>query len=225
VSNPATTLASELVELIPLALVIALSPFTIIPGILMLHTPRPRSTSLAFLAGWVLSIAVVTAAFVAGSDLIGDLDKQPRWAPYVRIAIGLALIGLGLYRWFTRHRTQQAPKWMTSMTSAGPRRAFLTALVMNVANVKVFLMCAAAGVAIATAALGTTLSWVEVAVFTALAASSVAIPVLGYLFFGERLDGPLNRLKTWMEDNHGALIGAILVVIGLALLYKGIHAA
>jgi threonine/homoserine/homoserine lactone efflux protein len=225
VTNPATTLASELVELIPLALVIALSPLTIIPGILMLHTPRPRATGLAFLAGWVLSIAVVTAAFVGGSDLIGDLDKQPGWAPYVRIAIGVALIGLGLYRWLTRHRTQHAPKWMTSMTSAGPRRAFLTAIVLNVANIKVFLMCAAAGVAIATAALGTTLSWLEVAVFTALAASSVAIPVLGYVIVGERLDGPLNRLKTWMEDNHGALIGVILVLIGLALLYKGIHAA
>lgn len=224
-TNPAGTLLSELVELIPLALVIALSPLTIIPGILMLHTPRPKPTSLAFLAGWVLSIAVVTAAFVGGSDLIGDLDKQPRWAPYVRIAIGVALIGLGLYRWLTRHRTQHAPKWMTSMTSAGPRRAFLTAIVLNVANMKVFLMCAAAGVAIATAALGTTLSWLEVAVFTALASSSVAIPVLGYLFAGERLDAPLNRLKTWMEDNHGALIGGILVIIGLALLYKGIHAA
>ena len=52
-TNPATTLLSELVELIPLALVIALSPLSIIPGILVLHTPRPRPTSLAFLAGWL----------------------------------------------------------------------------------------------------------------------------------------------------------------------------
>lgn len=218
-------LASTVVELLPLALVIALSPLTIIPGILMLHTPRPRPTSLSFLAGWVLSIALVTAAFVGASELGGDLDHQPKWAPYVRIGIGITLIVLGLYRWLTRNSSQHAPKWMTSMTSAGPRRAFLTALVLNIANMKVFLMCAAAGLAIATAALGTTMSWLAVAAFTAVAASSVAIPVLGYLFAGDRLDGPLNRLKTWMEENHGALVGAILVVIGLALLYKGIHAA
>ena len=58
------TLASSAAELIPLALVIALSPFSIIPGILVLHTPRPRPTSLAFLAGWTFGIAAITAATV-----------------------------------------------------------------------------------------------------------------------------------------------------------------
>ena len=74
------------------------------------------------------------------------------------------------------------------------------------------------------AALGRTGAWQAVAVFTVIAASSVALPVLGYLVAGERLDEPLNRLKVWMEDNHSALMGVILVVIGAALLYKGIHA-
>jgi hypothetical protein len=62
-----------------------------------------------------------------------------------------------------------------------------------------------------------------VALFTAIAVSSVALPVLGALVAGDRLDAPLNRIKTWMEENHAGLIGTILVVIGLALLYKGIH--
>jgi predicted negative regulator of RcsB-dependent stress response len=52
----------------------------------------------------------------------------------------------------------------------------------------------------------------------------VAIPTLGYLVVGERLDAPLNRVKEWMERNHSALVAAILLVIGAALVYKGIHA-
>jgi len=47
--------------------------------------------------------------------------------------------------------------------------------------------------------------------------------VLAYLVIGERLDEPLNRLKTWMEANHSALVGVIIVVIGIAVLYKGVH--
>ena len=219
-----TSLASDLTELVPLALVIALSPLSIIPGILMLHTPRPRPTSLAFLAGWTIGIAAITAAFVIASDLAAGLDKQSAAAPYVRITIGIALIAFGLYRWLTRNSAQHSPKWLTSMTSAGPARAFVTALVLSVANLKVFAMCAAAGAAIGTAALGRTGAWQAVAVFTALAVSSVALPVLAYLVAGERLDEPLNRLKRWMEDNHGAMIAVILVAIGAALLYKGIHA-
>jgi threonine/homoserine/homoserine lactone efflux protein len=213
-----------LTELIPLALVIALSPLSIIPGILMLHTPRPRPTSIAFLAGWALGIAVITAAFVIASDLSAGLDRKSAATPYVRIVIGVALIAFGLYRWLTRNRAQHTPKWLTSMTSAGPGRAFITAIVLSVANLKVFAMCAAAGAAIGTAALGRAGAWQAVAVFTVVAASSVALPVLGYLVAGERLDEPLNRLKVWMEDNHSALMGVILVVIGAALLYKGIHA-
>jgi len=218
-----TGLASDLTELIPLALVIALSPLTIIPAILMLHTPQPRPTSLAFLAGWVLGVGVITAAAVVASDLADGLDRKSPAAPYVRIVIGAALVVFGGYRWMTRHRAQHTPKWLNAMTSAGPGRAFLTGVTLTVANVKVLAMCVAAGAAIGTAALGRTGAWQAVAVFTALASASVALPVLGYLVAGKQLDEPLNKLKRWMEDNHSAMVGVILVVIGAALLYKGIH--
>lgn len=67
-------------------------------------------------------------------------------------------------------------------------------------------------------------TWAAAATFTAIAASTIALPVLGCLVAGPRLEEPLDKLKIWMEDNHGGLIGAILIIIGLALLYKGIHA-
>jgi len=218
-----TGLGSELTELIPLALVITLSPLTIIPGILMLHTPSPRPTSLAFLTGWILGIGGLTAVFVLVSNALGGLNKQPAWAPYVRIAIGAALIVFGLYRWFTRKRSEHTPQWLTSMTSIGPPRAFVTAAVLVVINPKVLFMCAAAGLAIGSAGLGTTGAWTADAVFTAVAASSVALPVLAYLVAGERLDAPLNKLKDWMEAQHATLVAAILVVLGVMVLYKGIH--
>jgi threonine/homoserine/homoserine lactone efflux protein len=223
--SPVSSVTSNLNELIPLGLIIAISPLSIIPGILVLGTPRPRPTSIAFLIGWVLGIAVITAAFVAGADASTDgLDSKPHWAPYVRIVIGVALIAFGLYRWFGRHRAAHNPKWMVAMSSMGPGRAFITAIVLTVANLKVFTMCAAAGVAIGTAALGRVGAGQAVLVFTALSASSVAIPVLGYLFAGERLEAPLSRVKDWMERNHSALVAGILLLIGAALIYKGIHA-
>ena len=219
-----STLASELSELVPLALVVALSPLSIIPGILMLHTPRPRPTSLAFLTGWVLGIAAVTAVFVGVSEAADSADNPSRWGPYVRIVVGAALIAFGIYRWLTRNRSARAPKWLTSMTSIGPARAFLTAVLLSVTNLKVFAMCAAAGAAIATAGLGRPGTWQAVAGFDAGAASAVALPVLAYQVAAERLDQPLDRLRIWMERNHGAVMSVILLVIGVALLYKGIHA-
>lgn len=217
-------MGSTLAELIPLALIIALSPFSIIPGILVLHTSRPRPTSVAFLTGWVLGIAALTAVFVGASDLSNKSDTSPTWTPYVRIAIGVGLIAWGLYRWLTRHRSARLPRWMTSVTSFAPGRAFGAAIALAVANVKVLFMCVAAGAVIGTAEMPAPQTWAAVALFTAIAVSSVALPVLGALVAGDRLDAPLNRIRTWMEENHAGLIGTILVVIGLALLYKGIHA-
>ena len=59
--------------------------------------------------------------------------------------------------------------------------------------------------------------------YVAVAGSTVAMPILAYAVSGDRLDAPLTRLKDWMERQHAALVAAILIVIGLLVLYKGIH--
>jgi hypothetical protein len=92
-----------LIELVPLALVVALSPLSIIPAVLVLHTPRPRPTGLTFLVGWLIGLAALTILFLEVSSLAGGLrDKPPGWASWLRIVVGAALIVFGVYRWLTR---------------------------------------------------------------------------------------------------------------------------
>jgi len=213
-----------LTELIPLALVVALSPLSIIPAVLVLHTPRPRPTGLAFLAGWLVGLAALTAIFVEVSNLMGGVrDKPPGWASWLRVVIGAALVVFGVYRWLRRNRSSHTPRWMQSMSKLTPPKAAGMAAILTVANPKVLFICAAAGLAIGSAGLGTAGAWISEAFYVLVAASSVAIPVLAYVVAGERLDAPLARLKDWMERHNAALVAAILMVIGLLLLYKGIH--
>ncbi|MBE5440235.1 Protein of uncharacterised function (DUF2910) [Mycobacteroides abscessus subsp. abscessus] len=54
--------------------------------------------------------------------------------------------------------------------------------------------------------------------------ASVAVPILAYVAAGHRLDDSMRRLKDWMDKNNAALMAAILIVIGVMLLYHGIHA-
>jgi len=212
-----------LTELIPLALVVALSPLSVIPAVLVLHTPHPRPAGLAFLAGWLIGLAALTIVFVEISDLFGDLGKPPGWASWLRIVIGVALIVFGLYRWLTRKRSAHTPAWMQSLSKLTPSRAGLAALALTVVNPKVLFICAAAGLAIGTAGLGSTHVWIAEIWYVAVAGSTVALPILAYAVSGDRLDGPLQRLKEWMEEQHATLIAAILIVVGLLVLYKGIH--
>jgi len=81
-----------------------------------------------------------------------------------------------------------------------------------------------AGLNIGSSGLADAAKWVLAAIFVAVAASTVAVPILGYAAAGYRLDGPMTRLKEWMEKNHGALLAAVLVLIGLMVLHNGASA-
>lgn len=221
----AGNLVSVLTKLIPLGLVIALSPITVIPAVLVLHAPRPRPASLSFLCGWLLGMVALTAAFVAASDLLGDLHHTPpTWASWVRVVMGSALIVFGVVRWLTRHRQGKSPAWMRSFSRMTPLRAGVTGVVLTAVRLEVLILCAVAGLAIGTGGLDPAAGWVSGAVFVAVSSSTVAAPILAYVGAGGRLDDALERLKAWMEENHAAMLAVILVLIGLLVLYNGIHA-
>ena len=214
-----------LTGLVPLALVIAISPLSIIPAVLVLQAPRPRPSSLAFLAGWLFGLAALTALFVAGSGVLGGMHKSPpTWASWLRVALGSALIVFGIYRWLTRHRHTESPAWMRSFATISPTRAGITGLALVVVRFDVLVMCLVAGLAIGTSQLSVAGELICAAFFVAVSASTVATPVLAYAAAGHRLDDTLARLKDWMEKNNAALLAAILVLIGLMVLYNGIQA-
>ena len=214
---------SLLTELIPLGLVIALSPLTIIPAVLALDNPRPRPTGLAFLAGWLLGLAALTSIFVGVSGLIGSFSEPPSWASWLRVVVGSLLIVFGIYKFATRKKSEHSPAWMRKLSELTPARALVIAAVLVVVNPKVLFICIAAGLAIGTAGVGLENAWLAVPWFVLVAASTVLLPVLGYLVTGDRLAAPLRRLREWMEHQHATLVDAILLVIGIMVLYKGIH--
>jgi Sap, sulfolipid-1-addressing protein len=89
---------------------------------------------------------------------------------------------------------------------------------------EVLILGAAAGLAIGTGGLSAAAAWMSGLVFVVVSASTVAIPILAFIAAGDRLDDVLERVKVWMEENHAAMMAVILVVIGLLVVYNGIHA-
>ncbi len=214
-----------LTDLVPLGLVIALSPITVIPAVLVLQAPRRRPASLAFLGGWLLGLAALTAVSVAAAGMLGGLhDSPPGWASWLRVVFGSALIVFGIYRWLTRRHHTESPSWMRSFATITPVRSGITGAALAVVRPDVSLICVPAGLAIGTSGLGATGDWMAAAFFVVVAASTVAIPILAYVAAGRRLDDPLARLKDWMDENNAALLAVVLVVIGIMVLHHGIEA-
>jgi hypothetical protein len=88
----------------------------------------------------------------------------------------------------------------------------------------VLTMCALAGLNIGGGHLGRAGELVAGAAYIAIAASTVAIPVLAYVAAGHRLDHAMARLKDWMDRNNAAMLAAVLVLIGGLVLYHGVDA-
>lgn len=59
-------------------------------------------------------------------------------------------------------------------------------------------------------------------VFTIIASSTVAIPVIGYLVAADRLREPLANLKVWLQDNNTTVMSVLILVVGVVLIGKGI---
>jgi threonine/homoserine/homoserine lactone efflux protein len=209
-------------DVIPLALAIAASPFTIIPAILLLFTPRARATSAAFLATWVLALAVGVTAFVLLASVIERVEESPTWLAWTRIVLGAVLVVLGVRQWLARRTPKPTPAWMQRIESATPRRAVRLAILLAYANPKVLLLTAAAGLSIGAAELDASGTALAIAVFTVVAALSVAVPALLYAVLGERMLGPLTRIRDWLERNNAVVMSIVMTLLGAMVLAEGV---
>lgn len=191
--------------------------------LLVLHTDHPRPTGLAFMAGWLIGLAALTVVFVAVPHLVDGLGESPPWMPLVRTAIGALLIVAAIGRWVTRSRTTRPPAFLDRLGKITPAGAAIIGFGLVVANPKVLVMNAAAGLIIGAAAAGAT-AWIAVAFYTVLAGSTVIAPILAYVVAGERVDPALTRVRDWMAREHATVTAVILLVVGVLLTYTGIRA-
>jgi hypothetical protein len=217
---------SLLGELTAFATVVALSPFSVIPAIaLVVHSERPKPTGLAFVAGWLTGKAALTVLFVQAPRLLDGLDEPaPHWTAWGRVAAGIVSIAAGIWYWFKPPKAVRAPQWVTRIKRITPVGAAAVGVALTVVNVKVLLMCAAAGFAIGAAQLSALGAGAAVGYFTALAGSTAAIPILAYLVWSHRVDAQLERFGNWMQRRQGVITTVLLILIGIGLLYNGIDA-
>ncbi|SDH35129.1 Threonine/homoserine/homoserine lactone efflux protein [Leifsonia sp. 98AMF] len=214
-------------DVIPLALGVAISPIPIIAAILMLLSPKARGTSLGFLLGWLLGIVVAVVVFTLLSSVLpqGDPDESKPILGTVEIVLGLLLLVLAVQQWRGRPKvgTEPAlPKWMSAIDTMTGARALVLGFLLSALNPKNLLMGVAAGVAIGSDAQTTAETVVAVIVYTVIAASTVAIPVIAYLAASARMARPLESLRTWLVYNNATIMAVLLLVIGVVLIGKGL---
>ncbi len=209
-------------EILPLALGVAISPIPIIAAILMLFSARAAGTGSGFLAGWIAGIIVATGIFTALAGTLSTGGEPSTSASWIKIVLGVLLLLVGVRQWRARGGEHATPKWMTAIDSFSPAKALGLGFLLSAVNPKNLLMAVAAGVAIGSAGLSVGEEAAAVAVFTVIAASTVAVPVIAYLVARQRMRGPLDAMKVWLQDNNTTVMSVLILVIGVVVIGKGI---
>lgn len=209
-------------DLLPLAIAVAASPFPVIPVILLLLTPRAVANAGAFLAGWWSGIVAGTTAFVLLSSVVEGFDEPPTWVAWARVVLGAALVMLGVRQWSTRRERPEAPAWMRSIEGSTPAASARLGVLLSAANPKILLLSAAAGLSIGAADETVAATAVTVAVFALVGSLSVALPLVAHVTLGDRARVPLERARDWLTRNNATVMAVVVIVIGAALLTKGI---
>ncbi|MGB3480960.1 MAG: GAP family protein [Mycobacterium sp.] len=211
------------VELASLALVIAVSPASVVPAILMLHTPRPLAAGWAFAVGWMLSVAATTWLFVGIAGQLPDVGgPPPQWIRPATMVLAVLLIIAGIVIWMRRGRSERTPAWLRALDSVTAWRALAAAPLLAAMNPKVLSACAAAGFSIGATAQTSLAQWGDVTVFALLASATVILPVLSYSIWRERMNEPLRRLKVALERHNAAILAVVLCAVGLMLLLQAV---
>jgi threonine/homoserine/homoserine lactone efflux protein len=213
-------------EILPLAIGIAISPIPIIAAILMLLSPRAKRTSVGFLIGWLAGIVVAVVLFTLLTSVIPQDNAGPSpVAGVIKIILGALLLFLAIKQWRTRPAEgEQAsmPKWMLAIDSMTAGKALGLGFLLSAVNPKNLLMAISAGVIVGSADLAVGQIAVVIIIFVLLAASTVLIPVIGNLIASARMAGPLDRLREWLVDNNALIMAVLLLVIGVAVIGKGL---
>ena len=210
-------------EVTALAMVVALSPFTVLPAIaLVMHSERPRPTGLAFICGWLAGKAVITTLFVGVPRLMHGLQgTPPHWTAWVRVAAGVSFLVAALWYWRRPDAGDTGTTWVDRIKRITPWAAGFVGLALTFLNPKVVFACAAAGLAIGAAALGGPATAAAIAYFTLLGGSTAMIPILAYMIWSHRVDAALNRFAEWVRRRQVAITVVVLALLGVALLTSG----
>ncbi|MFC4137445.1 MULTISPECIES: GAP family protein [unclassified Microbacterium] len=220
-------MGSVIGDILPLAIGVAVSPIPIIAAILMLLSPKARTTSVGFLLGWVVGIALAVTIFTLLSAVLPQ-DDEGASKPIqgvIQIVLGAGLLLLAVRQWRGRPKAgvePTMPGWMKAIDTMNFGKAAGLALLLSAVNPKNLLLAVSAGVTIGSAGLAGGEQTAVIVIFVLLGASTVLIPVVGYLLAADRLRETLDKVREWLVQENAVIMAVLLLVIGVNLIGKGI---
>jgi hypothetical protein len=238
-----------LFTLVLLALALAVQPWSVLASVLLVASQGGVAKAVAFVAGWVLALAVVAIATAALYPEKPKVASSSPWVSWVQIASGIALGGWLVVR---SRRSVAATDKVPSSPDAPPSAVPHTdsgvptdsgaptdseaqpkwmerldsispaaALVLGAFLPNYVIVVAAVGNVIA-AGLPQARAVLVMIVFIIVASAGVAAPLLLLVFRRQEAPEIYQNWRSWLIVHGQALVRVVLAVVAVVLVAKGV---
>ncbi|HEX5568377.1 MAG TPA: GAP family protein [Streptomyces sp.] len=204
-------------QILPLAITMMAGP-QILSAIVLVTAPKAVRVSLAFLAGVAVAATVGTALARGLAALLGNAvelgassDNGSAGQIIQYVLVGLLVLA-ALRNWRDR-ATVEPPKWLGTLMTAGPRKAFTVGLLVILLMPSDILVMLTVGVHLEQSGSNFTAALP----FIALTLLVAALPLLALVLFHRRAETAMPAFRDWAKT-HSWLINIIVCLIFIALI-------
>lgn len=214
-------------DILPLAVVVTVSPINIIAAILLLFSKKAVVNASLYLVGFVIGVAAVLSGVtaVAGALNVSSTSGRSQGASGFLLALGAILVVGAVRKFHNRPRpgeVPEVPKWMDGIEQFAPGKSLAVGIAVGVLNPKNIAVGVAAAVTIALAHLPVAEQIGVIAIYVVIGSLGVAAPIIAVLLLGDRSRGVLDGWKAWLNRNSTATMAVIYLLFGVILIGKGI---
>lgn len=217
-------MTQTLLQTVPMAVGVMLSPAALIEFILVLLSRRARTNGLVFLGGTLVGLVLVplVASFVVDTSSTQTNAAPSSTRAWILLALGLLLLVLAVRK--LRDRSPATtPKVYDLIGSMGPWAVLALTPGVTVLNPKNIVLLIGVGGVIGSAGLSTT----QVVVASVVFAVFTAAPYIGAVVYlvagGDDATARLEQGKAWLILHNRSIMGWVFFVLGLYLLLQGLQ--
>ncbi|MGZ5404914.1 MAG: GAP family protein [Nocardioides sp.] len=217
-------MTATLLQTVPMAVGVMLSPAALIEFILVLLSRRARTNGLVFLGGTLVGLVLVPliASFVVDTTATQTSAAPSSARNWILLVLGALLLLLAV-RNLRDHSAPTTPKVYDLIGNMGPWAVLALTPGVTVLNPKNIVLLISAGGVIGGAGLSTTETVVAAALFAIFTAAPYIAAVVYLVVGGAAATTRLEQGKAWLVAHNRAIMGWVFFALGLYLLLQGLQ--
>jgi Sap, sulfolipid-1-addressing protein len=218
---------TALLEILPLALVAAVTPIAVILSIALHETPRPVANDVAYILGGALVyvvLAVLGVIVFNGIQNFGNRGQPSTLSLKVEVALGALLIAGSAIAFRKRQGRKLPARVEKVLASVSPVKAFFLGIVVLSPGIRNLTLFFLALTFIAASNLHPVSAAILMLAFVAITLSPPAAPLVVALTRPpDRAREIIGTWSSWLERNGQLVLSLVIFLIGAKLLIQGAY--